>query len=326
MITTKNLSKRYGGKLAVDDLTFSVEPGEVLGFLGANGAGKSTTMRMIAGFISPSAGQATVCGHDIERSPVEAKSCMGYLPEGAPSYGEMTVAEFLDFVADIRGLRGAGRRQRRDVVIDRLALEPVIDQVIETLSKGFRRRVGLAQALIHDPQVLILDEPTDGLDPNQKHEVRRLINELSKDKLVIVSTHILEEVHEVCTRAIIIANGRIVADETPSALEARSRYHHAVSLRFEKSEHFAAASREIAALSEVAAVETNERDLRLTAVPRPGANALPAVSAVIARNDWEVPELHLESGRLDEVFRSLTQPHSGSTAAKPAFASQGASI
>jgi ABC-2 type transport system ATP-binding protein len=172
----------------------------------------------------------------------------------------------------------------------------------------------LAQALIHDPQVLILDEPTDGLDPNQKHEVRRLINELSKDKLVIVSTHILEEVHEVCTRAIIIAHGRIVADETPSALEARSRYHHAVSLRFERPEQLAAASREIALLTEVAAVETNERDLRLTAVPRPGRNALPAVSAIIAKNDWEVPELHLESGRLDEVFRSLTQPHAGRAA------------
>ncbi len=309
MITTKNLSKRYGDKLAVDDLSFTVSPGEVLGFLGANGAGKSTTMRMIAGFIAPSAGQVTVCGHDIERAAVAAKSCMGYLPEGAPSYGEMTVAEFLDFVADVRGLRGAQRTQRRDVVIDRLALVPGIDQVIDTLSKGFRRRVGLAQALIHDPQVLILDEPTDGLDPNQKHEVRRLINELSKDKLVIVSTHILEEVHEVCTRAIIIANGRIVADETPSALEARSRYHHAVSLRFEKPEQLSAAARDIAALAEVAAVETNERDLRLTAVPHPGRAALPAVTAVIARNDWDVPELHLESGRLDEVFRALTQPH-----------------
>jgi len=307
MITTKNLSKRYGDKLAVDSLSFTVAPGEVLGFLGANGAGKSTTMRMIAGFIAPSAGQVTVCGHDIEQEPVAAKSCMGYLPEGAPSYGEMTVAEFLDFVADVRGLTGQRRRERYGIVVERLALGPVIDQVIDTLSKGFRRRVGLAQAIIHDPQVLILDEPTDGLDPNQKHEVRRLINELSKDKLVIVSTHILEEVHEVCTRAIIIAHGRIVADETPAALEARSRYHHAVSLRFEKSEEFAAATREIAALPEVAAVEPNERDLRLTAVPIAGASVLPAVSAVIARHGWDVPELHLESGRLDEVFRSLTQ-------------------
>src|SRR5271154_1117379 len=308
MISTKNLSKRYGNTLAVDDLTFSVAPGEVLGFLGANGAGKSTTMRMIAGFVSPSAGQVSVCGHDIERAPVAAKACMGYLPEGAPSYGEMTVSEFLDFVADVRELRGEQRRARRGIVIERLGLAPVIDQVIETLSKGFRRRVGLAQALIHDPQVLILDEPTDGLDPNQKHEVRRLINELSKDKLVIVSTHILEEVHEVCTRAIIIAEGRIVADETPSALESRSRYHHAVSLRFERPEQLQEARREIAALPEVAEVESDERELRLTAVPRKGENALPALSAIISKRNWDVPELHLESGRLDEVFRSLTQP------------------
>jgi ABC-2 type transport system ATP-binding protein len=308
MITTKNLTKRYGDKLAVNDLTFSVAPGEVLGFLGANGAGKSTTMRMIAGFISPTAGQVSVCGHDIEKAPVQAKSCMGYLPEGAPSYGEMTVSEFLDFVADVRGLTGQARRERRNVVIDRLGLSAVIDQVVETLSKGFRRRVGLAQALIHDPQVLILDEPTDGLDPNQKHEVRRLINELSKDKLVIVSTHILEEVHEVCTRAIIIADGRIVADETPAALETRSRYHHAVSLRFEKADELAAAGREIALLPEVAAIESNARELRLTALPKSGANVLSAVSAIIDKYDWDVPELHLESGRLDEVFRSLTDP------------------
>ncbi|HMH87808.1 MAG TPA: ATP-binding cassette domain-containing protein, partial [Steroidobacteraceae bacterium] len=243
-----------------------------------------------------------------KKAPVAAKSCLGYLPEGAPSYGEMTVAEFLDFVSDVRALTGERRRQRRAVVIDRLGLAPVIDQVIETLSKGFRRRVGLAQALIHDPQVLILDEPTDGLDPNQKHEVRRLINELSKDKLVIVSTHILEEVHEVCTRAIIIAHGRIVADETPTALESRSRYHHAVSLRFEKADDLAAARREITLLPEVAAIESNVRELRLTAIPKPGANVLAAVGAIIVKYNWDVPELHLESGRLDEVFRSLTEP------------------
>ena len=308
MITTKHLSKRYGTKLAVDDLSFSVSAGEVLGFLGANGAGKSTTMRMIAGFLSPSAGEVSVCGHDIEREPVAAKSCIGYLPEGAPLYGEMTVGEFLDFVADIRGLSGETRRRRRAEVIERLELEPVIGQVIETLSKGFRRRVGLAQALIHDPQVLILDEPTDGLDPNQKHEVRRLINELSKDKLVIVSTHILEEVHEVCTRAIIIADGRIVVDESPAALEARSRYHNAVSLRFEKPEQLETARSAIAALPEVDGVELDSRELRMTAVAKPGARALQAISAIIAGNGWDVPELHLETGRLDEVFRSLTRP------------------
>src|ERR1700678_510182 len=314
MIATKNLSKRYGDKLAVDDLTFSVAPGEVLGFLGANGAGKSTTMRMIAGFVSPTGGQVSVCGHDIENEPVAAKSCMGYLPEGAPSYGEMTTAEFLDFVADVRGLTGETRRRRRAVVVDRLGLAPVIHQVIETLSKGFRRRVGLAQALIHDPQGLILDEPTDGLDPNQKHEVRRLINELSKDKLVIVSTHILEEVHEVCTRAIVISEGRIVADEKPSALEARSRYHHAVSLRFDKPDEFAAGRRELAALPEVAEVEADERELKLTARTRAGRNALPPVSALIVEHDWDVPEVHLESGRLDEVFRTLTRPTAAASA------------
>jgi ABC-2 type transport system ATP-binding protein len=326
MITTKNLSKRYGEILAVNDITFTVSPGEVLGFLGANGAGKSTTMRMIAGFVAPTAGEISVCGYDIDRSAVQAKACVGYLPEGAPSYGEMTVSEFLDFVADVRGLSGDRRRERRNIVIERLALEPVIDQVIETLSKGFRRRVGLAQALIHDPKVLILDEPTDGLDPNQKHEVRRLINELSKDKLVIVSTHILEEVHEVCTRAIIIAEGRIVADETPSSLEARSRYHHAVSLRFDKPDEFTAARREITGLAEVASVEADERERRLTAVPRSGRNALPAVSALIVKHGWDVPELHLESGRLDEVFRSLTRPTAAERAAlTPVPGTEGAS-
>jgi ABC-2 type transport system ATP-binding protein len=307
MITTTHLSKDYGGKLAVDDLSFVVSPGEVLGFLGANGAGKTTTMRMIAGFLAPSAGSVTVCGHDVERAAVAAKSCMGYLPEGAPGYGEMTVAEFIDFVADIRALRGERRRKRREFVIERLGLGPVQGQVIETLSKGFRRRVGIAQALIHDPEVLILDEPTDGLDPNQKHEVRRLINELSREKLVIVSTHILEEVHEVCTRAIIISSGRIVADETPQQLEARSRYHKAVSMRFLRETEMAVAAVQLANLDVVDSVETDPRTMRLTAFPKPGASALPAVGAMVVKADWDVPELHLESGRLDEVFRALTQ-------------------
>jgi ABC-2 type transport system ATP-binding protein len=218
----------------------------------------------------------------------------------------MTVAEFLDFVADIRSLKGEHREERRQIVIERLGLGPVIEQVIETLSKGFRRRVGLAQALIHDPQVLILDEPTDGLDPNQKHEVRRLINELSRDKLVIVSTHILEEVHEVCTRAIIIADGRIVADETPTALEARSRYHHAVTFRLDKPEQLAAVAGVLGALPEVDEVQFHPREPRLTVIPKRGANVLQAVSAMIVKNDWDVPELHLETGRLDEVFRTLT--------------------
>jgi ABC-2 type transport system ATP-binding protein len=222
MIKTQNLSKNYDGLLAVDDLSFSVQPGEVLGFLGPNGAGKSTTMRMIAGFITPTAGSASICGHDVATSPLAAKAALGYLPEGAPTYGEMTVGGFLDFAADLRGLAGERRRQRLDYVIARLELEPVYEQSIETLSKGFKRRVGLAQAIVHDPQVLILDEPTDGLDPVQKHQVRTLIGEIAKEKTIVISTHILEEVDAVCTRAIIIAKGRLVADDTPEGLKSRA--------------------------------------------------------------------------------------------------------
>ena len=225
MIHTDCLRKQFGSLVAVDQVSFSVGPGEVLGFLGPNGAGKSTTMKMIAGFLSPSGGRASVCGHDVETDPVAAKRCLGYLPEGAPSYGEMTPASFLRFVAEIRGLAGAERRRRLDEVIERLQLGSVIQQPIETLSKGYRRRVGLAQAILHDPQVLILDEPTDGLDPNQKHEVRGLIREMAPGKTIVISTHILEEVHAVCSRAIIIAAGRIVADDTPAALAARSPRH-----------------------------------------------------------------------------------------------------
>jgi ABC-2 type transport system ATP-binding protein len=222
MIKTDKLSKHYGALVAVDGVSFEVKPGEVLGFLGPNGAGKTTTMRMLAGFVTPSSGSASICGYDIERSPLEAKRCLGYLPEGAPNYAEMTVRRFLEFIADLRRLDGARRTERLDYVIARLQLESVLEQSIETLSKGFRRRVGLAQAIVHDPPVMILDEPTDGLDPNQKHEVRSLIGEMSRDKIVVISTHILEEVDAVCSRAIIIARGRIVADDTPEALAARS--------------------------------------------------------------------------------------------------------
>jgi ABC-2 type transport system ATP-binding protein len=222
MIEISHLTKRYGSLTAVDDISFNVEPGQVLGFLGPNGAGKSTTMKMITGFLTPTGGTIRVCGHDVESAPLAAKACMGYLPEGAPCYAEMSVRSFLEFIADIRGLTAERRRARLDDVIARLELDSVLEQAIETLSKGFKRRVGLAQALLHDPQVLILDEPTDGLDPNQKHQVRTLINAMSKDKIIVISTHILEEVDAVCNRAIIIAAGRILADESPKALAARS--------------------------------------------------------------------------------------------------------
>jgi ABC-2 type transport system ATP-binding protein len=306
MIKTEHLSKRYDSLVAVDDVSFQVAPGEVLGFLGPNGAGKTTTMRMLAGFITPTAGKASICGHDIATEPMAAKASLGYLPEGAPSYGEMSVRSFLEFIADLRHLQGDQRRKRMDYVIGRLQLERVLQQTIETLSKGFRRRVGLAQAIIHDPPVLILDEPTDGLDPNQKHEVRTLINEMAHDKIIVISTHILEEVDAVCSRAIIIARGRIVADDTPQGLEAKSRYYNAVTLQLEKADQLEAARAAVAALPSVAEVEVSVRDARLTALPRAGATILPTVSELATRNGLKLKELHLESGRLDEVFRTIT--------------------
>jgi ABC-2 type transport system ATP-binding protein len=306
MIKTEHLTKRYAALTAVDDVSFEVRPGEVLGFLGPNGAGKTTTMRMLAGFVNPSSGTASICGHDIETDTLAAKTSLGYLPEGAPTYGEMRVYRFLEFIADLRKLKGAQRMARLTYVIERLQLGAVLDQTIETLSKGFRRRVGLAQALIHDPPVLVLDEPTDGLDPNQKHEVRTLINEMARDKIIVISTHILEEVDAVCNRIIIIARGKIVADDTPHGLAAKSRYHNAVSLRLEQPDQLAMAHAAVAALPSVAEVEVSERDMRLTALPRPGASILAALSELAARQGLKLKELHLESGRLDEVFRTIT--------------------
>jgi ABC-2 type transport system ATP-binding protein len=306
MIKTEHLSKRYGALTAVDDLSFEVRPGEVLGFLGPNGAGKTTTMRMLTGFIAPTSGRATIYGHDVESDPIAAKSCIGYLPEGAPAYGEMTARGFLEFVADLRGLRGAVRRARLDTVIERLQLGPVLHQSIETLSKGFRRRVGLALAIVHDPAVLILDEPTDGLDPNQKHEVHTLIGEMSRDKIIVISTHILEEVDAVCTRAMVIARGRLVADDTPAGLAARSRYHNAVSLQLQRPDQLAAAREAIAGMPQVAAVEVDERGPTLTALPADGAAILAPVSDRMAQAGIAVTAIRVEPGRLDEVFRTMT--------------------
>ena len=306
MIKADRLCKRYDSVTAVEDVTFEVRPGEVLGFLGPNGAGKTTTMRMLAGFVTPSSGHASICGHDVESAPLAARQSLGYLPEGAPSYGEMRVGAFLEFIAQLRRLEGARRRARLDHVIGRLQLAAVLQQPIETLSKGFRRRVGLAQAMVHDPPALILDEPTDGLDPNQKHEVRSLINEMAREKIIVISTHILEEVDAVCTRAIIIARGRIVADDTPLQLAARSRYHNAVSLQLERPEQLPAARAAVAALPAVAEVEVSERDARLTALPRAGAPILQAISELSSSRGLRLKELHLESGRLDEVFRTIT--------------------
>lgn len=306
MIEVQNLTKEYGRFRAVDDLSFRVAPGEVLGFLGPNGAGKTTTMRIVAGFLPATAGRVRVGGADVETQAVEAKRRIGYLPEGAPSYPEMTPRAFLEFIADARGIAPAQRRQRLDEVFQQLHLEKVLDQTIDTLSKGYRRRVGLAQAILHDPEVLILDEPTDGLDPNQKHEVRELIGRMAKSKIIVISTHLLEEVEAVCNRAIIIARGKILADDTPRGLEQRSRFYNAVSLKLAKPELIPSARTAIKMLPEVASIELDEKNGRITAFPAPGKLPLAPINALAEREHWPLTELHLESGRLDEVFRSIT--------------------
>ncbi len=221
MLKVENLKKNFGSFRAVKGISFSVGKGEVLGFLGPNGAGKSTTMRMITGFLPPTSGRAVICGHDVTTDPVGAKRCLGYLPESAPSYRAMTVEDFLTFIAKIRGFSGAEVKSRVEAVIEKAKLSTVARQTIDTLSKGYRQRTCFAQAIIHDPQVLIMDEPTDGLDPNQKFTVREMIREMAADKAIIISTHILEEVDAVCTRAIVIANGEIKADGTPAELRSK---------------------------------------------------------------------------------------------------------
>lgn len=302
MIELMHLSKTFGAKKAVDDLSFSVAPGEVLGFLGPNGAGKSTTMKMLSGFLTPSSGSAKIFGFDIQKEPIKAQQLMGYLPEGAPCYADMTVAGFLQFIAKVRGFRGAELQQKVAQAAAQVELEEVLKQRIETLSKGFKRRVGLAQAILHNPQVLILDEPTDGLDPNQKHQVRQLIQSLAQDKIVIISTHILEEVSAVCTRALIIAGGKCVADGTPLELESRSRYHQAVTLVSQDELDQA----QLAALPGVAGVERNVREGSWTVLAQPGQVIFNQVNELIRQRNWAVTELDVERGRLDEVFRRLT--------------------
>ena len=308
MIEIANLSKRFGELIAVDDLSFRVAQGDVLGFLGPNGAGKSTTMKMITGFIAPDAGSVVVGGDDISLRPVEVKRRIGYLPEGAPLYGDMTVKGFLRFVAEIRGYRGAEAGRRLDRAVELVSLGSVLDKAIETLSKGFKRRVGLAQAILHDPEVLILDEPTDGLDPNQKHDVRELIRGMAKDKVIVLSTHILEEVDAVCNRAIIIAEGRIVSDGTPAELVARSTLHNAISITV-LGETVNGMHDDLARIPNVRDVRVDEQDggrVRLHVFPEDGALLVEEVSRMVRERGWKVEELRVERGQLDEVFRRVT--------------------
>jgi ABC-2 type transport system ATP-binding protein len=308
MIAVRHLSKRFGPIAAVDDISFAVARGEVLGFLGPNGAGKSTTMKMITGFLAPTSGTAVICGAEISQAPIAAKRHIGYLPEGAPAYPDMTPAGFLDFIARIRGFARAEAKCRIGLAVERTQLDSVLDQPIETLSKGFKRRVGLAQALLHDPDVLVLDEPTDGLDPNQKHQVRRLIRALAPEKAIVISTHILEEVDAVCTRAIVIAAGRVLADGSPGALEARSRHHNAVRLALAQDGIDAATA--LLRLPGVAAVEPVEdaEGSALMVFPRAGRSIITEVTDLVRAAGWSVAALRVERGRLDDVFRAITLP------------------
>jgi ABC-2 type transport system ATP-binding protein len=315
MIKVHNLEKVFGEKRAVDGVSFSVDRGEVLGFLGPNGAGKSTTMRMITGFIPPTAGSASVGGFDIVEHPIEARRLMGYLPENAPAYTDMTVYGFLNFAAEIRGLRSDARKKAVHRVVEMCFLEPVLHQSVETLSKGYRHRTCFAQSIIHDPAVLVLDEPTDGLDPNQKHEVRQLIRRMGKEKAIIFSTHILEEVDAVCSRAIIIDRGRIVANGTPHDLRQKSEWAGAVTLRVSgiNSATLTQKLTQLATVKRAMILEEKATSVTARVFPKPNVNGALASSIAEVAQGWHIEELHTEEGRLDEVFRSITMPDTAST-------------
>jgi ABC-2 type transport system ATP-binding protein len=308
MIEIENLIKRFGPIAAVNGVSFGVAKGEVLGFLGPNGAGKSTTMKMITGYLTPTSGAVRVMGHDAVAEPLAVQRVIGYLPEGAPAYGDMTPRQFLRFCAEARGLYKTARSSAIERCVGLTELAGVLDQPIETLSKGFRRRVGLAQAILSDPPVLVMDEPTDGLDPNQKHSVRKLIWRMAKDKAIIISTHILEEVDAVCTRALIIDRGRIVADGTPGELMARSRYHNAVTVVVGADQ--AEAARQIFRL-QTSILGHEERPqakgrIAFTLLPRPGRSIIETLPVTLREKQVDALEYIVEQGRLDEVFRTLT--------------------
>ena len=305
MIEVKNLTKRFGQKTAVDNISFTVKKGEVLGFLGPNGAGKSTTMRMITGYLPPTEGQISIDGADVVNEPIVAKARIGYLPEAAPLYSDMTVSTFLSFIAE---LRGKGKADV-EMALDTCFLDPVRNQNIDTLSKGYRHRTCLAQSILHDPDILILDEPTDGLDPNQKQEVRSLIKRMGEGKVIIFSTHILEEVEAACTRAIIIDQGSVVADGTPDELKARASGAGAVAVKITGMAGSGIRS-ELMALSGAAGVldeEAGESVFSGKVLPaKPGGKLSEEIFNLCKEKQWVLEELHLEQGRLDDVFREIT--------------------
>jgi ABC-2 type transport system ATP-binding protein len=308
MVEIESLRKTFGSIVAVDGVSFTIGKGEVLGFLGPNGAGKSTTMKMITGFLTPTSGTVRVCGHDVQDEAIDAKKRIGYLPEGAPAYQDMTPASFLTFIGEMRGLRGDSLKRTVLETMEKVNLQSVLDQPIETLSKGFKRRVGLAQAILHDPDVLVLDEPTDGLDPNQKHEVRTLIRAMAQEKAIILSTHILEEVHAVCSRAMIIAKGRVVFDGTPAELEGQAPTHNTVLVTFSGVEP-AIAHERFMTVKGVKKVEEQGKEgglVQFRIYPDDGQWILPDIGQYAREQGWEIRELYLDRGQLDEVFRLLT--------------------
>lgn len=314
MIEAKHLTKHFGQKVAVDGISFVVDYGEVLGLLGPNAAGKTTTMRMITGFFPPTSGTAVIGGYDIIEASLLAREKIGYLPENAPAYLDMTVLGFLDFIAEIRGFSGRGKIRRVEDILERCFLSEVRFQGIETLSKGFKQRVCFAQSILHDPKYLIMDEPTDGLDPNQKHEVRAMIREMAKEKTIIISTHNLEEVDAVCTRVIIIADGKIVADETPERLKAKSSIHGAVCFTAQRADEEDLVQ-EVERIPCVRTVEIlNERGSNITVRAYPKDATAPLAEKIIGyfqEKDRPVKSLFVEEGRLDEVFRMITTSDSG---------------
>jgi ABC-2 type transport system ATP-binding protein len=308
MIELAGLTKQFGAIPVVTGIDLTVNQGEVLGFLGPNGAGKSTTMKMVTGYLTPDAGTVRVCGHDMATDTIAAQRMIGYLPEGAPAYGDMTPRQFLGFIAEVRGFKGADSKKAVADAVTATELDAVLDQPIETLSKGFKRRVGLAQAILHNPAVLIMDEPTDGLDPNQKHAVRELIRAMAATKAIVVSTHVLEEVEAICTRAVIIDRGRIVADGTPAELLARSRHHNAVTLTL-PADQAERAKAKLKALPSVSGIEETVHGdglVDVTAFPKSESVLAEEISRLIASENWTIKRLNVESGRLDDVFRAIT--------------------
>ena len=313
LVETRDLVKKFGDLTAVDHISFAVGRGEVVGFLGPNGAGKSTTMKIISGFLEPTSGTALIAGHDSHADPIAARRHLGYLPEGAPAYSDMSVAAFLEFVAGMHGLPRATANNRLAELVERVDLAGVWNQRIESLSKGFKRRVGIAQALIHDPDVLVLDEPTDGLDPNQKHEMRQLIRSIAANKAIIISTHILEEVEAICSRAIIIAKGRMLADATPQQLMEKAPEQGSFAITITSSQPQAAMDL-IGAQAGVAQVEIvrqsngSTRLLVYAGAVKPNAQDL---ISMLTRSNIVVEEFYQERARLDEVFRQITHSVAG---------------